>query len=159
MIYRAGQSSASAADGVRLGFMSHRVWNAVGVKELTAESAISEGGWHPEHAVVLAIATHGDLGAALIDSNGDGADIDLDLYERDGSGDWSETGSSGVGDVGPVWNYRTVATWGRGAPGELVNVAYLTHRATVTVASTGWWLFIAPPEDEATYPVRSDPTQ
>lgn len=66
--------------------------------ELTAVDAVSLGGWPAAYAVVLAVASCRSGAAAIVDPNGDEADINLDVNSR------SETGgfvpgysSNGVG--------------------------------------------------------------
>lgn len=67
----------------------------LGVKELDGRLVLSAGGWDPRYAVKLAVASSGDMGAALIDTNGDEADIDIDVYRRDADGLWQEISSFG----------------------------------------------------------------
>jgi hypothetical protein len=119
------------------------------VEELNAESAISAGGWDARYAATLAVASHGGLAAALIDANGDGADIDLDLYERDADGHWHEVGSGSAGDRGTSWSTRMAATWGRAEPGAQVEIEYLGHRHSVVASQSGWWLFVGPATDDS----------
>jgi hypothetical protein len=118
------------------------------VKTLDAQSAIKAGGWDPRYAVTLAVVAHGDIAAALIDTNGDEADIDLDEYERNADGDWQETTSGNADDHGPSWSRRMVAIWGRAAPGHTVEIDYLGHDHATVASDRGWWLFIAPSTDD-----------
>lgn len=83
---------------------------------LDAESAIIAGGWDARYAVTLAVATQGDIAAALIDTNGDGADIDLDEYERGADGHWRELISGNVDERGAHWSSRIASTWGQADP-------------------------------------------
>lgn len=117
------------------------------MEELNAESAISAGGWDARYAVTLAAASHGGLAAALIDTNGDQADIDLDEYERDPDGHWHEIGSGSAGDSGASWSPRMAATWGRAEPGVQIEIEYLGHRHPVVASRSGWWLFVGPATD------------
>jgi hypothetical protein len=121
----------------------------VGVEQFNAESAISAGGWDGRYAITLAVATHGGLAAALIDTNGDGADIDLDEYERGADGHWHELGSGSAGDWGASWSPRLAATWGCSDPGAHVEIEYLGHSHTVVAPGSGWWLFIRPATDDS----------
>jgi hypothetical protein len=118
------------------------------VKDLDAQSAIGAGGWDSRFAVALAVMAHDDIAAALIDTNGDEADIDLDEYERDVDGNWHEIGSGSAGDRGASWSPRIAATWGRAAPGETIEIDYHGNRHSITASETGWWLFIAPATDD-----------
>jgi len=85
----------------------------LGVKELDGRLVLSAGGWDPRYAVTLAVASHGDVGAALIDTNGDEADIDLDVYERDADGVWQEAASSSVREGGGFLSKRMAVILGR----------------------------------------------
>jgi|SRR5664279_4871835 len=123
------------------------------MEELNAETAIRAGGWDARYAVTLAVASHGGIAAALIDTNGDEADIDLDQYERGADGLWHETVSGSAGDGGTSWSPAIAATWGRGEPGGQVDVEYLGSRHSVVASASGWWLFIGPAtEDSAALP-------
>ncbi len=114
------------------------------MKHLDPRLVLSAGGWDPRYAVTLAVAEHDSIGAALIDSNGDEADIDLDDYERDADGNWHDGNSAGVGDSGTSWTPGRVAIWGRSEPHEAVALEYLGRRHSVLASGTGWWLFVAP---------------
>ena len=120
----------------------------VGMEELDAESAISAGGWDARYAVTLAVASQGDIAAALIDANGDGADIDLDEYERGADGHWQGLGSGNVAERGAYWSYRIASTWGQADPGAHVEIEYLGHSHSVVASRSGWWLFIGPATDD-----------
>lgn len=50
------------------------------MNDLDAASAITLGGWGERYAVVLAVATRDGVAAVIVDTNGDGGDVDLDLY-------------------------------------------------------------------------------
>ena len=108
--------------------------------------------------MTLAVQTAGDIAAALIDTNGDGASIDLDLYIRRPDGSWQGTISGSAGDEGAEWTDRIVATWGRVGPGEELTVDYLGGHHNVLASAQGWWLFIAPTSDPQAMPRRvTDP--
>ncbi|KQY50958.1 MULTISPECIES: hypothetical protein [unclassified Nocardioides] len=116
--------------------------------ELNAESAIKAGGWDPRYAVTLAAAVQDDIAAALVDTNGDEADIDLDEYVRGPDGEWQEAGSGSADDQGTHWSWRMVSIWGRTAPGRTVEIEYLGVSHSTVALETGWWLFIAPSTDD-----------
>jgi hypothetical protein len=111
--------------------------------DLDAAAAISLGGWDERFAVVVAVAARDGVGAAIVDTNGDGADVDLDLYTREPDGAWvgGSSGNDGVG--GGSWNHRVVTASGWASPGSTVTVDYLGERHQVTTAATGCWLFVA----------------
>ena len=115
----------------------------VDVKEIDGRLMLSAGGWDPRYAVTLAVASQDDVGAALIDTNGDGADIDLDVYERDADGVWQGVASSGVGDDGGFLSDRMAVISGRTEPGLIVNIEYASRRSSVVASGAGWWLFVA----------------
>jgi hypothetical protein len=114
-----------------------------GVKELDGRLVLSAGGWDPRYAVTLAVASSGDMGAALIDTNGDEADIDLDVYRRDADGLWQEISSSVVGEDGSFLSGEMAVILGRTEPGLIVDIEYAGHRSSVIASGTGWWLFVA----------------
>jgi hypothetical protein len=118
------------------------------VKELSVSNLLSAGGWDPRYAVILAVASYDGVAGALIDANGDEADIDLDEYECDAAGNWYETGSGSAGGEGTSWSTRVAATWGRGAPGEIVKIDYLGHSYSIAASSAGWWLFVMPSTED-----------
>jgi hypothetical protein len=68
------------------------------VKDLDAEGALRAGGWDPRYARVLAITARDDVAAVLVDSNGDGVDVDLDQQVREPDGTWQERLSGCVDD-------------------------------------------------------------
>jgi hypothetical protein len=103
-----------------------------GVHEFTAETAIAAGGWDARYAVVLALAVTNDVAAALIETNGDGADVDLDEYRREPLGGWQAGISSVVNDHGTSRLPNLVAAWGRAEPGELIRFRYRTHQTSKT---------------------------
>ena len=54
---------------------------------LTEEEFLAHGGWHPRYARVLAVASDGDYGFAVVDGNGDGADLEAEMWQWD-CGNW-----------------------------------------------------------------------
>lgn len=131
--------------------------------ELTPEMVIRLGGWDPRYARVLAVSTNQGAGLAIIDSNGDEANIDAEHYWHDETGSW-EAGTS----VGPVSTSEIgVSAWGEGGhldpgsgaylcyvrwacgrapcPGpQTVTVATWSLEITVVAATGGWWTWIEP---------------
>ncbi len=47
--------------------------------DVDAETAMTVGGWDPRYARVVDVQVNGDVAAALVDANGDGADLTIDL--------------------------------------------------------------------------------
>ena len=77
------------------------------------ESALRLGGWDPRYAVVLATSARDGVAAALVDTNGDGADVDLDQYEQAADGRWVEVASSNCDDTGAFATGFMAVAWGR----------------------------------------------
>jgi len=73
---------------------------------LTPAEVIAGGGWHPRYARVLATASDGDYGFALVDGNGDGAELEAEAWMWD-HGNWAGAGSSGAGPLGSLGPVRT----------------------------------------------------
>jgi len=115
------------------------------VNELRAEDALLLGGWDDRYACVRATATRDDMAAAIVDSNGDSRDVDLDLYRWTGDR-WEETSSSCIDDEGWCWVDGTVALFGRSEPGAEVRVDHDGAVESVTASKAGWWLWIGPGE-------------
>lgn len=65
------------------------------------------GGWDRRYARVLDVQVDGDVAAALVDSNGDGADLNIDVYQRGPGSEWtiiaSGNGSLDVGGIRATW--------------------------------------------------------
>jgi hypothetical protein len=112
------------------------------VEELDAQTAVSAGGWDARYAVTLAVTSHGGVAAALIDTNGNGA-------ERGADGHWQQTSSGNAGDAGTSWTPQIAATWGRAKPGAQIEVEHLGRRHSVFAPASGWWLFIGPATEDA----------
>ena len=71
---------------------------------LDGQTVIAAGGWDSRFAVVRAVCTLDDHAAAVIDANGDGADINLEHF-RWVDGRWDLCASSGgAGDWGRGWH-------------------------------------------------------
>jgi hypothetical protein len=124
------------------------------VKELSASGVLRAGGWDPRYAVALAIASYNHVAGALIDTNGDEADIDLDEYVRHVDGNWYAIGSCSAGGEGTSWSTRVAATWGHGAPGEIVKIDYLGQSYSIGASPAGWWLFVMPSTEDPDAPGR-----
>ncbi len=112
------------------------------VEDLDGRRVLSAGGWDPRYAVTLAVASCGDVGAVLIDTNGDEADIDLDVYRRDAAGVWQEISSSVVGDGGGFLSGEIAVILGRTEPGRIVDIEYAGRRSSTMASLTGWWLSV-----------------
>lgn len=71
--------------------------------DFDAETALTVGDWDPRYARVLDVQVDGDVAAALVDANGDGADVSVGLYTRQPTGDWGCVISGGDGARIPGW--------------------------------------------------------
>lgn len=115
----------------------------LGVKKLDDRFVINAGGWDPRYAVTLAVASYQGVGAALIDTNGDERDVDLDIYQLDANGVWQTVSSSGgAGESGGFLSDRIAVCTGRTEPGLIVDIEYSGQRHSVRASAMGWWLFV-----------------
>jgi hypothetical protein len=119
------------------------------VEDLTHDAALLAGGWDPRYAHVVAISQRGDVAGVLVDSNGDGADVDLDEYRRVPDGMWQEGISGSVSDSSAGWSPDMVWICGTEPAGTEVAVRYRDVEELVMVGQSGWWLFVAPTDPRA----------
>lgn len=112
--------------------------------DLDHDTALRLGGWDPRYAVVLATDARDGVAAALVDSNGDGADVDLDQYEQAADGRWVEVSSGNCDDAGAFATAFMALAWGRAAPSDLVTVEFRAVRHSVEASDRGWWMFVVP---------------
>ncbi|WP_210651371.1 hypothetical protein [Nocardioides sp. SYSU D00065] len=112
--------------------------------ELDHATALRLGGWDPRYAVVLATAARDGVAAALVDTNGDGADVDLDEYKQGPDGRWVEVSSGNCDDSGAFSTGYMALAWGRAGPRATVEVEHDAVRYTVQASDAGWWMFVVP---------------
>ena len=60
-------------------------------------------GWDPRYARVLDVQVNGDVAAPLVDANGDGTEVGVDLYTRHPGGEWGCVVSGGDAAGIPGW--------------------------------------------------------
>jgi len=73
-------------------------------RALDEGTVLRVGGWDARYAVVRAVRTLGDRAAAVIDSNGDGVDINLEHFSWV-DGDWKLLSSGGgAGEWARGWH-------------------------------------------------------
>lgn len=115
---------------------------------LTAQEVLAHGGWHPRYARVLAVASDGDYGFALVDGNGDGAELEAELREWD-SGSWHHAGSSGAGPPDNPGPERTGGQIGDtcfaygSAPGrKSITISFDGRLHDIPVSPHGVWALI-----------------
>jgi hypothetical protein len=123
---------------------------------LTEADVIARGGWHLRYARVLALASDGDNGFAVVDGNGDGAELEAELWWWD-DGAWTSGSSSGTGPLDGLASFQA-----GGEPGEIcfaygwapgrgsVTISYDGRLREVLVSDHGVWAFISasPTADE-----------
>jgi hypothetical protein len=137
-----------AADDIEKGSSRARSAKAHDHPSLTEQHVIARGGWHPRYARVLATASDGDYGFALVDGNGDGAELEAETWIwQDGS--WVSAGSSGVGPLGHLGPRQTGGQIGNAyftygsAPGrQSISIDFDGRRHQVPVSRHGVWAFI-----------------
>jgi hypothetical protein len=118
-----------------------------GIGELSAAEIIRIGGWHPKYVRVLLIEHDGDYAVVLVDGNGDGAELELEYWQRDADL-WHATSSSGHG---PLDRLRAAQSWaagpfvaalGRVLPSAQVSVEYAGRAYRRQGNEFGVWGFI-----------------
>lgn len=119
-------------------------------EELTAEHVIAAGGWHPGYARVLAIATDGDLALAIVDGNGDGQELEAEIWVSDQTG-WAPIVSWGAGpldlgrpahDLAHGWSRGAHYAHGVAPDHQTVTITFNGEVHTVEVTPSGVWAFI-----------------
>ena len=126
---------------------------------LSADEVLSRGGWHPRYARVLAAVSDGDFGFAVIDGNGDGAELETEAwYWEDGT--WHGASSSGAGalsEVGPLQTGGQIGgaffAYGAAPRRQSVTISFDGRLHEVPVSQTGIWAFIK----TRTNPADQDP--
>ncbi|HEX3387744.1 MAG TPA: hypothetical protein VHT94_01775 [Streptosporangiaceae bacterium] len=114
---------------------------------LSLQEVLSLGGWHLAYARVLIAASDGDYGFALVDGNGDGAELEEELWVWEG-GRWQGGSTSGAGALdwlGPLVAGGRVDdaffAYGRVPGRESVTIEF-EHRRYEVPAPLGIWGFI-----------------
>jgi hypothetical protein len=115
---------------------------------LTEEEVLSRGGWHLRYARVLAVASDGDYGFAVVDGNGDGAELETEIWAWDG-GTWINDSSSGAGPLDLLEPVQAGGQAGRAyfaygsAPGrQSITIGFDGRHYDVPVSRQGVWAFI-----------------
>ncbi len=121
---------------------------------LTAQDVLAHGGWHPRYVRVLALASDGDYGFALVDGNGDGAELEAEIWLWDGN-TWTGGGSSGAGPLTTLRplqaaNHADSACYAFGSAPRRPSIAISLdgHRYDIPVGQYGVWAFVK---------IRTDP--
>lgn len=120
-------------------------WSVGGRREqvpLTDRDVLRLSGFPVDHARVLAVAFADAVGAALIDTNGDGSCVELEFLQHDRTAGWLDAGGCSAGSYGHggggahCWAYGYLPT----AAAAFVEVAGRVE--TVPVNEHGWWLYV-----------------
>jgi len=120
-------------------------WSADGRREqvpLTDRDVLRLSGFPVDHGRVLAVAFADAVGAALIDTNGDGGCVELEFLQHDRTVGWLDAGGCSAGSYGHggggahCWAYGYLPT----AAAAVVEVAGRVE--TVPVNEYGWWLYV-----------------
>lgn len=115
--------------------------------DLTEDLVLATGGWHPTLARVVLIVADVDVAFVLVDGNGDGAELEMEYWDKGADG-WVEGQSSGQGPLAAI---RSMTRWdagpmvcavGGGAPGETVRLSYDDQVWECTVNAFGLWGFV-----------------
>jgi hypothetical protein len=121
-----------------------------GIGELSAADIVRAGGWHAKYARVPLIEHDGDLALVLIDGNGDGAELELEYWQRDADGRWRGGSTSGHGQLDRLPFEQTwdaglfVAALGRVRPEVGVVIEYGGRFYRRRGNEFGIWGFIHP---------------
>jgi hypothetical protein len=121
-----------------------------GIGDLSATALIGAGGWNAKYARVLLIEQDGDLGLVLIDGNGDGAELELEYWQRDADRRWRGGSTSGHGQLDDLPSAQSwdagdfVAALGRVRPSAEVSVEYGGRVYRRRGNEFGIWGFIHP---------------
>jgi hypothetical protein len=115
---------------------------------LTEPEIIAAGGWPARYARVLAIAQDGDHAFALVDGNGDGAELEAETWQWDGNG-WTGGASGGAGPLDTLGPSQTGGqigdsffAYGRAPGRRKITIAFDGQRHQVPVSRDGVWAFI-----------------
>jgi hypothetical protein len=107
---------------------------------------ISVGGWDPRYARVAMVAVDDDVAIALVDGNGDGAELEMEYWFKE-DGKWRAGQSGGHGpldslstsrwDAGPM-----VCAVGPAVPGNVFRIRYEGTVHECRANQFGVWAFI-----------------
>ncbi len=122
------------------------------IGELTAHALIAAGGWSPAYARVLLIEHDGHDAVILIDGNGDGAELELEYWQREADGIWHGGSTSGHGALDDLpaaqsWHAELfVGAVGRADPAAEVGVEYGGQVYRRRANEFGIWGFVHAPD-------------
>jgi hypothetical protein len=109
---------------------------------------LASGGWHPDYARVLIAVSDRDCGFALVDGNGDGAELEEELWRWE-DGHWEGGSSSGAGPLGYLPPLvagghlgQAYFAYGHVLGRDSVTVEFEQRQYEVPVSPLGVWGFI-----------------
>jgi hypothetical protein len=116
-------------------------------RALTEDEVIASGAWHPRYARVIAIASDGDYGLAIVDGNGDGAELEAETWEWNGER-WTSAGSAGAGaldtlgpwEAGQIGN--SYCAYGSAPGRQTIMIDFDGRFHQTPVSRYGVWAFI-----------------
>ena len=116
---------------------------------LTPEDVLADGGWHPSYVRVLATASDGDYGVAIVDGNGDGAELEEEAWFWE-DGQWRGGPTSGAGPLDFLGAIQSPGgmvgeapyAYGRAAGRDSVRISFAGQVYEVPVGPEGVWAFI-----------------
>jgi hypothetical protein len=117
---------------------------------------LDRGGWDSRFARVLRRAVDYRAALAVVDSNGDGSELEADAWQHEG-GRWEPGNSSGIGSLGATGNESSGRSgrvvWAAGLldAGTIVTVRYRNVEQRVVAAANGLWVWVRD-EDQAPDP-------
>jgi len=115
---------------------------------LCADDVLAGGGWNPRYARVLLTASDGDHGVALVDGNGDGRELEIEVWTWSERHGWEAGPSMGAGALSRVGTEQTggridnlCIAYGR-LPGKTsATLQFRGHACEVPVSQHGFWGF------------------
>jgi hypothetical protein len=117
-------------------------------RALTAGDVLARGGWHPRYASVLAVASDGDYGFALVDGNGDGAELEAETWQWD-NGNWQAVASAGAGPLSSLGFMQAGGqigdasfAFGRAPGHQSITIDFDGRSRNVPVSRHGTWAII-----------------
>jgi hypothetical protein len=115
---------------------------APGHPALTADDVIARGGWHPRYARVLAVASDGDYGLAVVDGNGDGAELEEEKWLWDADDGWLPGVSSGSGPLEMLASVETGGQFDETHYASSVRISFDGAVYSVPAGTDGVWAFV-----------------
>jgi hypothetical protein len=130
-------------------------WEPSGWSQGPTDSQILDGGgWDARYARVLRRAVHRRSALVVVDSNGDGAELEAEAWQYE-SGRWEPGHSTGIGALCTTGSESSGRSgwvvWAAGwlEPGTIVTARYRHANHRVVVGATGLWTWVQDDGDRA----------